>query len=207
MDLVLESRAMAHDLKAPGNQPTFAFGGSIRCPDFRQVPSGSQACQRPCIDLVGLHVGMGDRFDLAIPPGCSRSPRSLPRPSRRGDCPDPRAPTESCRPDQGAGEHRSPRSPPRQRFDGCLFRRRVACSLSRVDDGSGGRHDTYGFALAAQPGESQWQPANNTSSQLMVRIVLPAPSCSRGLCPGWSNHTLQLTTAAAGCWPRPSHTG
>jgi transposase-like protein len=26
----------------------------------------------------------------------------------------------------------------------------------------------------------------------MVRIGLPAPSCSRGLCPGWSHHTLQL---------------
>ena len=33
-----------------------------------------------------------------------------------------------------------------------------------VDDGSGGRHDTYGFALTAQPGESQRRPANNTSS-------------------------------------------
>jgi hypothetical protein len=33
--------------------------------------------------------------------------------------------------------------------------------------GSGGRHDTYGFALSAQPGESQRRPATNTSSQLI----------------------------------------
>src|SRR5512132_2124581 len=56
-------------------------------------------------------------------------------------------------------------------------------------DGSGGRHDNYGFALAAQPGGSQRRPATNTSSRLIVRIGLPAPSCSRCLCPGWSHHT------------------
>src|SRR5579862_3633110 len=55
--------------------------------------------------------------------------------------------------------------------------------------GSGGRHDNYGFALTAQPGESQRRPATNTSSQLIVWIGLPAPSCSRCLCPGWSHHT------------------
>ena len=58
-------------------------------------------------------------------------------------------------------------------------------------DGSGGRHDNYGFALTAQPGESQRRPATNTSSQLIVRVGLPAPSCSRRLCPGWSHHTPQ----------------
>ena len=59
----------------------------------------------------------------------------------------------------------------------------------RSSDGSGGRHDTYGFALSAQPGESQRRPATNPSSQLIVCIGLPAPSCSRCLCPGWSHHT------------------
>ena len=56
-------------------------------------------------------------------------------------------------------------------------------------EGSGGRHDTYGSALTAQPGESQRRPATNTSSQLILYIGLPAPSCSRCLCPGWSHHT------------------
>ena len=57
-------------------------------------------------------------------------------------------------------------------------------------DGSGGRHDTYGSALTAQPGESQRRPAN-ASSQLIVQVGLPAPSCSRRPCPGWSHHTPQ----------------
>jgi hypothetical protein len=38
-------------------------------------------------------------------------------------------------------------------------------------------------------GGSQRRPATNTSSRLIVRIGLPAPSCSRCLCPGWSHHT------------------
>jgi hypothetical protein len=65
----------------------------------------------------------------------------------------------------------------------------MRASCQSVDDGSGGRHDNYGFALSAQPGESQRRPATNTSSRLIVWIGLPAPSCSRCLCPGWSHHT------------------
>lgn len=67
--------------------------------------------------------------------------------------------------------------------------RRIYTSCQNPSDGSGGRHDNYGFALTAQPGESQRRPATNTSSQLIVWIGLPAPSCSRCLCPGWSHHT------------------
>jgi hypothetical protein len=48
---------------------------------------------------------------------------------------------------------------------------------------TGAAGDNYGFALSAQPGESQRRPANNSSSQLIVRIGLPAPSCCRCLCP------------------------
>jgi len=33
------------------------------------------------------------------------------------------------------------------------------------------------------------QAATNTSSRLIMCIGLPAPSCSRCLCPGWSHHT------------------
>lgn len=65
--------------------------------------------------------------------------------------------------------------------------------LSRCNDGSGGRHDTYGFALSAQSGESQRRSATNTSSKLIVCIDLPAHSCSRCLRLGCSQHTL---------WPR-----
>jgi hypothetical protein len=47
--------------------------------------------------------------------------------------------------------------------------------------GSCGRHDNYGFALSAQPGESQRRPATNSSSWLIVCIGLPtlrAPGAS-----------------------------
>src|ERR671918_2801146 len=58
-----------------------------------------------------------------------------------------------------------------------------------LGQGSGGLHDNYGSALAAQSGGSQGRPATNTSSQLIVRIGLPtlhAPSAPQ---PGWSHHT------------------
>ena len=40
-------------------------------------------------------------------------------------------------------------------------------------NGSGGRHDTYGSALSAQPGELQRRPATNASSKLIEFIDLP----------------------------------
>ena len=58
---------------------------------------------------------------------------------------------------------------------------RARHALLFVKDGSGGRHDTYGSALTAQPGESQRRPATNASSQLIEYIGLPtlrAPGAS-----------------------------
>ena len=72
------------------------------------------------------------------------------------------------------------------------------------DHGSSGRHDTYGSALTAQPGESQRRPATNASSQLIVRVGLSAPSCSRRLCPGWSHHTPQSILSQRGRQAPPS---
>ena len=46
--------------------------------------------------------------------------------------------------------------------------------LHRLKIGSVGRHDTYGSALTAQPGESQRRPPTNASSQLIKYIGLPA---------------------------------
>ena len=58
-----------------------------------------------------------------------------------------------------------------------------------ITTGAAGRHDTYGSARSAQPGESQRRPATNPSSKLIKWTGLPAPSCSRCLCPGCSQHT------------------
>ncbi|MGY4592776.1 hypothetical protein ACVWXL_000522 [Bradyrhizobium sp. GM22.5] len=64
MHLVLEPRAMAHDLVAPRHQPTLAFRLRVRRPDLRQVPSRLQTGERAGIDLVGLDVSLGDRLHL-----------------------------------------------------------------------------------------------------------------------------------------------
>src|SRR4051794_30948633 len=55
--------------------------------------------------------------------------------------------------------------------------------------GSGGRHDTYGSALAAQPGGSQGRPATNPSSWLILCIGLPTLRAPGAPQPGWSHHT------------------
>jgi hypothetical protein len=58
-----------------------------------------------------------------------------------------------------------------------------------ITTGAAGRHDNYGSALSAQPGESQRRPATNPSSKLIIRDGLPTPSCSRCLYPGCAQHT------------------
>jgi hypothetical protein len=45
--------------------------------------------------------------------------------------------------------------------------------LGCITSGAGGPHDTYGFVLAAHPGQSKGQPDNNTSSQLIRYDGLP----------------------------------
>lgn len=51
---------------------------------------------------------------------------------------------------------------------------RLIGSLFLEQSGAGGRRDTYGSALSAQPGRSQGRPATNASSQLIEYIGLPA---------------------------------
>lgn len=53
---------------------------------------------------------------------------------------------------------------------GIARRGRVACAppLPVTKSESDGRHDNYGFALSAQPGESQRRPTTNSSSRLIV---------------------------------------
>jgi hypothetical protein len=64
MHLILEPRAMPHDLVAPRHQPALAFGLRVRCPHLRQVPRRLQTGERASINLVGLYVSLGDRLHL-----------------------------------------------------------------------------------------------------------------------------------------------
>jgi hypothetical protein len=43
VNLVLEPRAMTHDLVAPGHQPTLAFRGNVRRPDLGQNAGREQS--------------------------------------------------------------------------------------------------------------------------------------------------------------------
>jgi len=79
VNLVLETGAMPHDLVASGHQSALTFGGNIRRPDLWQVACCVQARQRPRVDLVSLHVSMGDRLDL------KRIGDDYPRDERRQD--------------------------------------------------------------------------------------------------------------------------
>src|SRR5919112_2853659 len=68
----------------------------------------------------------------------------------------------------------------------CLSSRQGAC----------GPHDTYGSALTAQPGWSQGQQDNNTSSQLIKYFGLPtsrAPDTPVPVSPGYSRRADDST--------------
>ena len=116
----------------------------------------------------------------ATPPCCWRSPRSPPPQALAKSLLRSPRHINAARTSEPAvfPKHHLPKSS----VDIDANPRRIRTSSQR-HDGSRGRHDNYGFALSARPGESQRRPANNSSSRLMVWIGLPAPSCSRCLCP------------------------
>jgi hypothetical protein len=75
-----------------------------------------------------------------------------------------------------------------------------------------GQHDTYGFALAAHPGQSQGRPPTNPSTQLIFRTGLPVPTSSRAplsrmvapyapsSCPGAGSRRRLLSYRLPTCW-------
>lgn len=64
MHLVLDPGPVPNNLIAARHQSAHPFRCRIRGPDFRQIASRMQAGQRAGVDLVGFHMGMGDRLDL-----------------------------------------------------------------------------------------------------------------------------------------------
>ena len=205
--LVLDPCPVPDDLIAPRHQAAHALGRRVRRPDLRQKPGRMQARQGARVDLVGLHVRMGDRLHL------QRVGDDHPRHERRQHARDCHA-VACCFNDhlirrlkplaeafQPRAGHIDPTGMPKH---AALPYHHLAEGSVDVDanhaahinllslpmtTGAAGRHDTYGSARSAQPAESQRRPATNSSSKLIVWNGLPAPSCSRCLCPGCSQHT------------------
>ena len=214
MHLVLEPRAMPHDLVAPRHQSALAFGRRVRRPDLRQVAGRLQTGERAGIDLVGLYVSLGDRLHL------QRIGDNHPRHERRQHSRDRHAvggrfDHHLITGQQGLAKslQRSPRHIDAARMSEPAVFPKHHLPEGSVDidanhpshshllpdqmTGAAGRHDNYGFALSAQPGESQRRPANNSSSRLIVldrparTFVLPVP-LSR-----WSHHTPRSKNRSA----------
>ena len=64
MHFVLDPGPVPNNLITARDKPAHPFRGRIRRPDFRQITGRVQAGQRAGINLVGLHMGMGDGLDL-----------------------------------------------------------------------------------------------------------------------------------------------
>lgn len=224
MHLVLDPRPMPHDLVAAGDKSAQPFRGRVRRPDLRQVADCMQARQRRRIDLVGLDMRMGDRLHLqrigdhhTSDVGCKHAGDRHAVSRRLYDNLVRLLQKLSAKPFQGGSGHIDPSfgpgytvlpdhhlpEGPMDIYGNDTSHARLPCKWKC---GSGGQHDNYGFALPAQPGESQRRPATNTSSQLIEWIGRPAPSCSRCLCPGCSQHTSRSQKPGER-WHRDHHTG
>ena len=62
--LVLQPRALLHDVRPAQHLPAQRIGGRIRQPHRRQVVRGQQLRQDLRVDLVGLHLRLSDRPGL-----------------------------------------------------------------------------------------------------------------------------------------------
>ena len=222
--LVLEPGPVPHHLVAPRHQTAQPLGRRVRrprSPADSPPHTGSPASpRRPCRSSHGHARSPSPATDWRSqpasrkvtargrPPCSSPSPRSPPRPVARKLRPKPSSPVRvmSTRPAWCRAPFSQITTSPKVRWMSMPMTRRIRASCG-LRGGSGGQHDTYGSALSAQPGESQRRPATNTSSQLIEWIGLPAPSCSRCLCPGWSHHRPNAEESGRGQRHRHLHTG
>ena len=170
MHFVLDPRPMPDDLIASRGQPALPLGFRVRSPDFQQVSCCKQTRQRASMDLIASPVHVRS----PSPARDYRSQPSLRRAREPGrppcNCRSPRSPPRRS-PFQGRPSHVDPAEAPQPAV---LPYYHLAEGPVDVDANhpshlappfrshrGGGRHDTYGFALAAQPGKSQRRPATS----------------------------------------------
>jgi len=186
MHLVLDPRAVPDDLVAACHLTPHALGVSVGQPNFRQEVRRPQGRKYAGVDLVGLHLRIGDDFDLCRVgydhPRDMRLKRPYDRHGIAGRLDDDfvllvqRAPkalearSRHIHPPGGAELARFPDYHLRERAVDVHadHASHHVLPVWRCGTGASGQHDNYGSALAAQPGRSQGRPATNTSSRLIL---------------------------------------
>ena len=195
LDLVLQPRALAHQMRAPGDLAPARLGVLVGDPHARQVVGGQQLREDLGIDLVGLDLGLGDRPRLLrVGHHNPRNPAGQ-QPHDRVRVPG-RLQRDLVAGRQAVGEDpqrlRRRRDPPGLADQAVLPDRDLRelamhieseaparHALTSIDgwigEAVGGQDDTYGFALEAHPGKSQGRPPTSPE-----RAVAPAPPAGGG---------------------------
>ena len=210
-------------MRAARGQPAFSARSrrpASKSPADIPPPTGSR--QRAGVDLVGLHASMRDRLRLRrIGDHHARHERERTRDAAMAlpvasttassvECSPPPGPLSAVR---VMSTRPSLRSLPSSHTaspkvgDRCRspFASRASVPFSW---GSGGRHDAYGFALAAQPGQSQRRPATNASLRRIDAHQRAAGNFGRaraltgGRClSGLVSRVRRVHVAKGGEWP------
>src|SRR5262249_23453443 len=63
-DAILQARAVGHQGRAHACEMPQSLGLDVRLPDVREEATPEEMRQDLSVDLVGLHLGLGDRPDL-----------------------------------------------------------------------------------------------------------------------------------------------
>jgi len=188
---ILEPGKVSDNLCTLGDAPALGLGCFVGDPHFGKKAGRVQFREHPRIDLVRLDPSGGNCAHLERI--CNDYPlhkrREKPHDDRRVPCFLEHhfvARTErSTKCQNGFTFHCHPagvsdlfalqdRDLPKRAMNVESYNSHEYTLLFSKDAGSSGSHDNYGFALAAQPGESKGRPDNNASSQLIVNCGLPA---------------------------------
>ena len=219
LHMILESRELPDKLRPFGDHPPLAFRLRVCHPHFWQEAAGVEFGEHASIDLVGLDLRMRDRSHLQWIGDHDASNIG------RQQLDQNRSVPRLLQDDvvfffQALGREFKDRLPIHSNLssvtdapgleDGDLSEAPVHVQPDNFHTptslrtaqyfGSGGSHDNYGFALAAQPGESRGRPDNNASSQLIVNCGLPAIRAPDTPCPAARRYPVGTMTA----WARSS---
>src|ERR1700722_10218498 len=202
---VLDPRTMTDELIAPRVQPTIALSDRIRHPNLWQVAGGIEVGQCAGVDLVGLHMGVRDGFHLERV-GDHHALHEWRQHPRHGHAVAGRLDHHLIRCQKAFAEAFQCRS---SHIDTTCPSKPTLLPENHLPKGSVSIYPDYasharllfvqrtgaaGYTTTTDS-RSRRNRASRRGGQLLTRarsstykIGLPAPSCSRRLCPGWSHH-------------------